>query len=274
MLNENLSIGVDLNKIRNIHSSLAEQLAHTFRNRDSNSGRVLGSIGHYAGMIDIGGNKVLSLHVDGVGTKVLIAQKLGKFDTIGIDCVAMCVNDLICVGSEPISLVDYIALEKSDKKLVDEIVKGLIEGASRASVSIIGGETAIMPDVIRGFKGKGFDLAAMGIGIAEKNRLVTGSNLRNGDVILGLESSGIHSNGISLARNVLLNNHNIDEFIPRLERTLGEELLIPTHIYVTPILEALKECTIHGLGHITGGSFSKLKRLSDTNLLSSSSVGI
>lgn len=253
--------GVDLKRVKHIHRSLAEKLSETFSHREKRLGQVLSGIGHYAGMVDIGYGRALALHVDGVGTKVIIAQMMDRYDTIGIDCVAMCVNDLICVGSQPLSLVDYIALEKSDNRLVDEIITGLVKGASTASITIVGGETAIMPDVIKSYNGRGFDLAATGMGVVDKKNIITGSNLKTGDIILGIESSGIHSNGFTLARKTLLRKHRVDEYIAELDRTLGEELLEPTLIYVKPVLEVIKKCEVHGLAHITGGGFSKLKRI-------------
>ncbi|MEM2339508.1 MAG: phosphoribosylformylglycinamidine cyclo-ligase [Nitrososphaerales archaeon] len=253
--------GVDLSKVKNIHSLLANKLSETFKFREGKFGNVLFEIGHYAGLVDIGNGRVLALHVDGVGTKVLIAQLMEKFDTIGIDCVAMCVNDLICMGAEPFALIDYIALERADDKLVYELTLGLIKGAEKASIAIVGGETAIMPDVIKGVNGKGFDLAAMCCGIVEKDKVITGKEFKEGDVVLGVKSSGIHSNGLSLARKVLLSKYKVSDYINELGRSLGEELLEPTYIYVKPTLKALKECEIHGLAHITGGAFSKLQRL-------------
>ncbi|MCX8192058.1 MAG: phosphoribosylformylglycinamidine cyclo-ligase, partial [Nitrososphaerales archaeon] len=175
--------------------------------------------------------------------------------------VAMCVNDLICVGAEPFALIDYIALERADDRLVYELTLGLVKGAEEASVAIVGGETAVMPDVIKGVNGRGFDLAAMCCGILEKDRVVTGKELREGDVVLGVKSSGIHSNGLSLARKVLLGRYRVEDYLDELGRSLGEELLEPTYIYVKPTLKALKECEIHGMAHITGGAFSKLQRL-------------
>ncbi len=189
------------------------------------------------------------MHSDGVGTKVLVAERLRKYDTIGIDCVAMNVNDVICLGAEPIALVDYLALEKARPKLVREIMTGLRKGAEEAGVAVVSGETAIMSDVVNGF-----DLAATVIGLVKKNRIITGSSIRQGDLIFGVRSSGIHSNGLTLARKLLLT--------PRAEHRTLTELLRPTRIYVRQVMHLLNaRIRVHGLAHITGGGYSKLGRL-------------
>lgn len=225
-------------------------------------------IGHYAGLIDIGGRLALTLHTDGVGTKVLVAQAMRKYDTVGIDCVAMTVNDLICLGSEPIALLDYLALEREDGALVREVTKGLVRGAEIAEVPIVGGETAILGEMIKGAGGRGFDLACMGAGIVRKDRVVDGSAIRAGDTVVGLRSSGLHSNGYTLARKALIVRHSLEDSIASLGRTLGEELLIPTEIYVRPVLKMLRKVEVHGLAHITGGAFTKLTRLTGERRLS------
>ena len=240
--------GVDISKLKKTHKSIADSLKETFFSREGKFGKVLTEIGHYAGLIDIGNNKALALHVDGVGTKVLVAQTLNKYDTIGIDCVAMCVNDLICMGAEPLSLVDYLAVEKTDEKMINEIMKGLVKGANEAGIAIVSGETAVMKDVITGIKGRGFDLAAMCVGVVDKDKIITGKKIKVDDIVIGLESSGIHSNGLTLARKIL-------------DKKYYKELLKPTLIYVKPILGIIKNCEVHGLANITGGAFSKLMRI-------------
>ncbi len=246
---------------------MAVALGKTFRSRTTGVGAPLIGIGHYAGMIDLGGDLALALHTDGVGTKVLVAQATGRYDTVGIDCVAMTANDLICLGSEPIALLDYLALEREDDWLVKEIMKGLVAGAAKAGAPIVGGETAILGEIIKGIGGHGFDLASMGVGIVGKDRVVDGSAISAGDAIVGLRSSGLHSNGYTLARRVLAKKHSLHDFIPGLGRTLGDELLIPTEIYVRPALRLLERLEVHGLAHITGGAFTKLTRLTgDKNL--------
>jgi phosphoribosylformylglycinamidine cyclo-ligase len=252
--------GVDLRKVGRIQRSMGELLGTTFANREGKVGAPLMPIGHYGGLIDVGNGNALTLHADGVGSKVLVAQEMEKFDTIGIDCVAMTVNDLICLGSEPLALLDYIALEREDEALVNELGRGLVEGAKRASVAIVGGETAILGDVIKGRAGRGFDLASMGVGLVKSDGLVTGSEIKEGDAVLGVASSGLHSNGYTLARKVL-RHRSLKERVEILGSTLGETLLTPTSIYVKPTLDAIRRSEVHGLAHITGGSFSKLTRL-------------
>jgi len=218
-------------------------------------------------MIDLRGGMALTLHADGVGTKILVAQAMRKYDTVGIDCVAMTVNDLICLGSEPVALLDYLALEREDDELVKEIMKGLATGAKEASAPIVGGETAILGEMIEGRGGNGFDLASMGVGIVKKREVIDGSAIRAGDMVIGLRSSGLHSNGYTLARKVLTRKHSLNEFLPSLGKTLGEELMLPTKIYVRPVLELLRRLEVHGLANITGGAFSKLARLTRTKSL-------
>ncbi len=249
--------GVDLKKVKTTHKTIEGLISATHQFKEG----ILSGYGHYAGLIEVGNNKVLALHTDGVGTKVLVAQMAGRFDTIGIDCIAMNANDVICVGAEPIAFVDYIALKKPDEKLTHEIVKGLVEGAREAGVAIVGGETAIMPEVITGNK-QAFDLAGTIVGMADKDRLVLGNKIEIGDVIVGVESNGLHSNGFSLARKVLLRKYRIGQKIKELKSTLADELLRPTRIYVKPVMEVLSKTTgVHGLAHITGGAFIKLTRL-------------
>jgi phosphoribosylformylglycinamidine cyclo-ligase len=261
------SAGVDINKVRSIHRSLGMQLEETFQTREGRTGVPLRPIGLYGGVIDMGDDNALTLHTDGVGTKVILAQELGKFDTVGIDCVAMTVNDLICLGSEPISLLDYIALEKEDDLLVQDIGRGLVRGAKLASVAIVGGETAIMGDVIKGFAGRGFDLACMGVGVVRKDRIIDGSAIAPGDSILGVQSSGLHSNGYTLARKVF-RRHPLNKHVEELGCTLGESLIAPTSIYVKSTLKVLRSSEVHGIAHITGGSFTKLRRLTGERRLS------
>jgi len=208
---------------------------------------------HYAGVIDCG-DFGISITTDGVGSKILVAEAIRKFDTIGIDCVAMNVNDLLAIGSEPLAMVDYIATEKPDEWIMAEIAKGLEEGCRIANITLLGGETATLPEIVRGF-----DLAGTAIGWVRKDRIITGEKIREGDVIFAIPSSGIHSNGLTLARKVLeaagLSYH--EKFG---DKTIGEELLTPTRIYME-ILDVVRNCEVHGLAHITGGGMLKLKRL-------------
>jgi phosphoribosylformylglycinamidine cyclo-ligase len=195
----------------------------------------------------------------------MIAQAMKKYDTVGIDCVAMNVNDIICTGAVPISFVDYIAANRNDQDIFKQIVRGLVKGATDAQVPIVGGETAILPDLISG-NSFSFDLAGMVVGILEKQDMILGDKIKIDDIIIGINSSGLHSNGYSLARKVLLPKYSVREKIKGLG-VLGDVLLTPTEIYVKPTLQAIKECKIHGLANITGGSFTKLLRLKKTGFL-------
>jgi phosphoribosylformylglycinamidine cyclo-ligase len=251
--------GVDISKVRRSHEALARRLESTFKARRGKLGDPIFPIGHYAGLVSLGHRQVLSLHTDSVGTKVIIAKMMGKYDTIGIDCVAMCANDLVCTGAEPVSFLDYLALARHDRSVVDEVAVGLAEGAKQAGIAIIGGETAIVPDLLS--KDVGMDLVGMAAGICDENDLVLGDEVRNGDVLVGVESSGIHSNGLSLARKVLLRKYRLRSKVAGLDRSIGEELLEPTRIYVKPVLDATRKLEVHGLAHITGGSFGKLDRI-------------
>src|SRR6201993_4183070 len=198
-------------------------------------GAVQLDIGYFANVVDIGGIG-LAICTDGVGSKTIIAQMMDRYDTIGIDCVAMNVNDVICVGARPISMVDYIAVENADAEMLGAIAIGLAAGAKQAGVSGSGGEISQLKDVIRGF-----DLIGMAVGIVPLDRIITGRDLVPGDVIIGLESNGIHSNGLTLARQAFLERAKlpIDHVFPELGISLGEELLRPTLIYVREILDVI-----------------------------------
>jgi phosphoribosylformylglycinamidine cyclo-ligase len=252
--------GVDARHVRETHRLLARRLESTFETRKSKVGWPIFPIGHYAGLVDLGQGRVLSLHTDSVGTKVLIAQRMRKYDTIGIDCVAMCANDLICTGAEPISFLDYVAMSRPNRNIVDEVAIGLVKGAKEAGMAVVGGETAIVPELLAA--NGGFDLVGFAAGLCKRRELILGDRVREGDVLVGVASSGIHSNGLSLARKVLLKKYDLKETPSGLERSLGEELLEPTRIYVKPVREIIAESEIHGLAHITGGgAFLKLERV-------------
>jgi len=251
--------GIDDSKVAAAHKLLARKLQTTFIARKGKFGFPIFPIGHYAGLIDAGGDQVLSLHTDNVGTKMIVAQMMKKYDTVGIDCVAMCANDLICTGAEPVAFLDHISLAQPNRDIVGEIADGISKGAMEAGMAVVGGETAITPELLSNRVG---DLIGMAIGICSKDELVLGDRVRSGDVLVGVASSGIHSNGLSLARKVLLKRHSLRDRPSGLERSVGEELLEPTRIYVKPVRELVGRAEIHGLAHITGGgAFLKLERI-------------
>ncbi|MFM8658348.1 MAG: phosphoribosylformylglycinamidine cyclo-ligase [Candidatus Nitrosotenuis sp.] len=247
------SAGVDVSRIKKSQSAIGRIISST------HSGIVKSGFGHYAGLVGIHGGKYLATHTDGVGTKVIIANLLKKYDTIGIDCVAMNVNDIICIGAAPISFVDYIAANKNNESVFVDIAKGLAVGAKKSGMPIVGGETAIMPDLFEEKK-FAFDLAGMVAGIVDKNKVIMGDKIKPGDIIIGLASTGIHSNGYSLARKALLKKYSISDTVKGLGK-IGQAMLTPTEIYVKPVLDAISKCQIHGLANITGGAFTKLLRL-------------
>ncbi|MBI2865023.1 MAG: phosphoribosylformylglycinamidine cyclo-ligase [Chloroflexi bacterium] len=222
-------------------------------------------IGFFANVVDIGHGMGLAFATDGVGTKILVAQMAGKYDTVGIDCIAMNVNDILCVGAEPISLVDYIAVQEADPALLSELAKGLYAGARLARITIPGGEVAQLRDVVKGAReGKGFDLVGTCIGMVPFDKIVVGDRLAEGDAVVGLRSSGIHSNGLTLAREVFFKRggHRLEEHFSEFGRTLGEELLEPTHIYVAEVLDMLREgVDVKSLAHITSDGLTNLARI-------------
>ena len=196
---------------------------------------------------------VLVSGTDGVGTKLRIAQLLDKHDTVGIDCVAMCVNDIICCGAKPLFFLDYIAIGKHDPKKVAAIVSGVAEGCVGSGCALIGGETAEHPGMMAA---DDYDLAGFSVGLVDKPQIIDQKKMQAGDVILGLPSSGIHSNGYSLVRKIFNVEHaNLNLYSNELGETLGEALLTPTKLYVKPVLAALEAAEIHGVSHITGGGF-------------------
>ncbi len=219
---------------------------------------VLGSLGGFGGIFDLSAlnvkEPVLVSGTDGVGTELMIAMMMDEHETIGIDCVAMCVNDVVAQGAEPLFFLDYIACGKAVPEKMEAIVKGISEGCLQAGCALIGGETAEMPGM---YSPQEYDLAGFTVGVAEKSRMIDGSKVSAGDVLIGLPSSGIHSNGYSLVRKVLLEDAKmkLSDYVDELGCTLGAELLRPTKIYVKPVLAALETDAIHGISHITGGGF-------------------
>ena len=224
----------------------------------SGQGRVLLPIGYFANVIEMDGVGI-AICTDGVGSKTIIADMMRKYDTIGIDCVAMNVNDMICVGAKPLSLVDYIAVSHTDAAMLDAVGAGLCEGARMAQVSISGGETSQLKDVVTGF-----DLVGMAVGRVALDKIIDGANVRAGDVVIGVRSNGIHSNGLSLARRAFFGEgrYAVDHKFDELSHTLGEELLRPTDIYVPEALEILERVRgIKALANITSDGLLNLTRV-------------
>jgi phosphoribosylformylglycinamidine cyclo-ligase len=219
---------------------------------------MMASIGSFGGLFDLSKynvkEPVLVSGTDGVGTKLLLAQKANKHDTIGIDLVAMCVNDVLCIGAKPLFFLDYIAIGKNDPVLIEQIVKGITKGLKQADVALIGGETAEMPDMYDGYH---YDLAGFTTGVVEKSNILNVNNCKEGDILLGLPSSGLHSNGYSLVRKILFKDHSYDlnHYFESLNQPLIDALLTPTKIYVKGVLEVLEKTKVHGISHITGGGF-------------------
>jgi phosphoribosylformylglycinamidine cyclo-ligase len=253
--------GVDPDREHEVLTKLVAQIRPTWAKQSF--GRVALDIGYFANVIDIGGLGI-AITADGVGTKVLIAQMMDRYDTVGIDCVAMNVNDLLCVGATPVSMVDYLALDQLDAKIIEDIARGLAKGAEEAQISISGGEMAQIPDIITGVPGAlAFDLAGMAIGTVPLDKILIGQDIKAGDAIIGIESHGIHSNGLSLARKVLFHDKglSIHDMPSPLSDSLGHELLKPTYIYVQEALAILKEhIPVKAFIHITSDGFLNLGR--------------
>lgn len=242
--------GVDIHLEENTIKALTSNMNYV----RTGIGAPLTNIGHYAGLIDFG-DYALAMTTDGVGSKVLIANELKKWNTVGIDCIAMNVNDILAIGAEPIAFVDYLALESHDENFAFQIGEGLKKGAELSRISIVGGETATLPDVINGF-----DLAGACLGFVKKSNIISGEKIQIGDVLVGIPSSGVHSNGYSLVRKIIENSEYSYNDIFNDKKTIGEELLTPTRIYME-ILDVIKKCDVHGLAHITGSGLLKLQRI-------------
>lgn len=242
--------GVDVEAGYEVVERIKKHVARTER------AGVMGALGGFGGMFDLSQlnvkEPVLISGTDGVGTKLMLAIKYNKHDTIGQDCVAMCVNDIIAAGAEPLYFLDYIATGKNNPAKLEQVVAGVAEGCVQAGASLIGGETAEMPDM---YNEEDYDLAGFAVGIAEKSQIIDGSKVKAGDVLLGLASSGIHSNGYSLVRRVFADFEG-DTILPELEgKALKDVLLEPTRIYVKAVLPLIKAGLINGVAHITGGGF-------------------
>ncbi len=224
---------------------------------------VKAEMGLYATVIEIAPNLGLAMSTDGVGTKILVAEMMKKYDTVGIDCIAMNVNDIICVGARPIAMLDYIAVQDARHPLLGEVGAGLYKGAVEAGISIPAGEIAQLREMVCGIEdGAGFDLVGTAIGTLALDRMIVGEGIEEGDVVVGLESSGLHSNGYSLARKVLLGKYKVDTRLDELGETVGEAMLTPTRIYVKPALAMLDaKIGVKALLHITGDGFRNLRRV-------------
>ncbi|WP_100489267.1 phosphoribosylformylglycinamidine cyclo-ligase [Sporolactobacillus pectinivorans] len=219
---------------------------------------VIGGLGGFGGAIDLSKmnikEPVLVSGTDGVGTKLMVAFATGRHDTVGIDAVAMCVNDIITQGAEPLYFLDYMACGALKPEKAEAIVKGIADGCARAGCALVGGETAEMPGM---YQGEDYDIAGFAVGVVEKSKRITGNQIRTGDKLIGLASNGIHSNGFSLVRKLVAGAGLDfgDAYAPEPRLTVGEELLKPTRIYVKPVLELMKSVEVRGLSHITGGGF-------------------
>jgi phosphoribosylformylglycinamidine cyclo-ligase len=254
--NQHKAAGVDIGEADAGLNNIVSRITATWPK--SGFGAVQLPIGYFANIVDIGGIGI-AITTDGVGSKAMIADMMKKYDTIGIDCIAMNVNDLLCVGARPVSLVDYIAVEKADAAMLDGIAIGLAEGARQANISITGGEISQLRDVVRGF-----DLVGTAIGTVALDRILVGRDIAPGDRVIGVASSGIHSNGMTLTRRAFFEQAGatIDSYFPELGCTIGEELLRPTIIYVPEILDVLSEVSsVKALIHITGDGLLNLPRV-------------
>ena len=244
--------GVSIDQKSNAIKALVGKLEY----RREGLGQNVRMDGLFASLIDFG-DRYITLATDGVGTKLMIAEALNKWDTVGIDCIAMNVNDTICVNAEPTSFVDYIAIDKPNEDITREIGIGLQKGAELSNMEIVGGEIAVLPEIVNGV-----DLSGTCLGYVAKDRIITGDACEEGDTIVALRSSGIHSNGLTLARKIVeANNIGWKDRVSGLSRPIGEELLTPTEIYVRQVLEITSAFNVHGLVDITGGGLRNILRM-------------
>lgn len=243
--------GVDIDEGNRAVELIKNKIKATYDNN------VIGDLGNFSGLYSLKDfmnmeEPVLLSSTDGVGTKLKLAQMLNIHNTVGIDLVAMCVNDLICQGAKPLFFLDYIATGKLVPEKIDDIVSGIVEGCKQAECALIGGETAEMPGM---YSKEDYDLAGFSVGIADKNKIISGQNVKVGDTLIGIASSGIHSNGYSFIRKIFLEEYKyeLDQYIEELEMTLGEALLVPTKIYVKLVMNLIKKYDLKAIAHITGG---------------------
>ncbi len=247
------SAGVDLEAGYEVVRRIKKHVAAT------NRLGVMGNIGAFGGMFDLSAlnikEPVLVSGTDGVGTKLKLAFEMDKHDTIGIDAVAMCVNDVLAQGAEPLYFLDYVAVGKNEPQKIEAIVKGVSDGCIQANCALIGGETAEMPGM---YTDGEYDIAGFTCGVVEKSKLIDGSKVTVGDALIGIASSGVHSNGFSLVRKIINDNKfDLKSYSDELSGVIGEVLLTPTRIYVRQVLEVLKNVDVHGISHITGGGFDE-----------------
>jgi phosphoribosylformylglycinamidine cyclo-ligase len=244
-------------------SGLLAWVNRTLTQRRGAGEPVLG-IGYYANVLRLRGNLGLAIATDGVGTKILVAEMLRKYDTLGIDCIAMNANDVLCVGAEPLAMVDYLAVQEARPDVLEQIGKGLYDGAVQANITIPGGELAQLKDMIAGLRpNEGIDLMGTCVGLVELDRMILGHDMQADDAVVGLASSGIHSNGFTLARRALFDAAGLrpEQHVEELGRSVGEELLEPTRIYVRPVWQMIEEgLPVRALYHITGDGLLNLNR--------------
>jgi phosphoribosylformylglycinamidine cyclo-ligase len=255
--------GVNIDQKSSSIKALVDELSY----KRTGIGQMVRMPGLFASLIDFG-DKYITLATDGVGSKLLIAETLNKWDTVGIDCIAMNVNDTICVNAEPTSFVDYIAIDKPNDDITREVGIGLQKGAEMSNMEIVGGEIAVLPELVNGL-----DLSGTCMGYVEKDKIITGEKCRPGDLIVSLRSSGIHSNGLTLARKVVeANNIALTDKVAGLSKSIGEELLTPTEIYVKQVLEITSNHEVHGLVDITGGGLRNILRMAKNRYVISDPV--
>jgi len=235
--------GVDIGASEKATEALIAQIKGVNRKGD---GEAIKLDNGFAGLVKLG-DGALAMCTDGVGSKILLAEEMNSIHTVGIDCVAMNTNDLICVGAEPLSFVDYVALDKPDEELMAKIGKGLAEGCRQSNCTLSGGETAILPELVHGF-----DIAGTSVGYVKQNKIIDGTKIAEGDVLIGLKSSGPHSNGYTLIRKLFDG-----------DREIGKQLVEPTRIYVKEIMNLIKQIEVHGIAHITGGGLDNINRIND-----------
>ena len=235
--------GVDIDASEKATEALIAQIKNVGRKGD---GEAIKLDNGFAGLVKLG-DGALAMCTDGVGSKLLLAEEMDSLHTVGIDCVAMNTNDLICVGAEPLSFVDYVALDKPDEGLMAKLGKGLAEGCKQSNCTLSGGETAILPELVHGF-----DIAGTSVGYVKQDEIIDGTKIAEGDVLIGLKSSGPHSNGYTLIRK-LFNG----------DKEIGKQLVEPTRIYVKEVMDLIKQIYIHGIAHITGGGLDNISRIND-----------